>query len=822
MSFRQLGFRHIIIMKRDKILTSRYLGKRVHRTEDARFLTGNGRYVADIKLSGMLHAAFLRSPYAHAIIKQVNIQQAKALPGVFAVYTGEALQADPERLGMTLLAKRMCMPGHLPHSEMLYVPPLAVGKVRFMGDPVAVVVAKDRYVAEDALDLIEVTYEPLTPVMDAEEASRPDVSLIDEEMSSPRGGPKSNIVAHYSYHSGNVEGAFAQADKVINVLYRQHRQTHAPMETRGCIANWNRREQTLELHTSTQRAHILRDALAPLLGLARHKVRVITPDVGGGFGQKGTLHREEVVISLLARLLRRPVKWIEDRRENLMASTHAREETCYLDVAVKEDGTILAIKAKLFSDMGAYPTMIAPPQVFSLLTASGIAGPWKFDSFAYDAIAVLTNKCPIAAYRAPMLASNVIHQHLMQLIAQELGLDPIDLYRKHIIREADQPYQSPNGDRISGVTIDQTLEKALELIDYRTFRAQQAQERTQGRYLGLGLGTFIELGAITTEEYQRSGTHPHGYGEIGWNSSTVRVEASGEVTLMVGTSSYGQGHETTLAQVVAHELGVSLSDVVVKYGDTARDPYGAGTIASQSMVIGGGATQRASQQVRDKIFRIAAHLLEVSPADLEQRGEGRIGVKGVPNAETTLADVGHVAYFEITNLPEGEPPGLEATSTYEPPHSAYYNGTHACIVEVDIQTGQVTIKRYVAVSDCGTVINPMIVEGQILGGIAQGLGGVLYEHAAYTEDGTFLADTLMDYMLPMAADMPQIEIEHIEIPAPDLPYGAKPVAEGGVVGAAPAIINAIADALSPFGIKTTHQPFTPSRIRDLLRATVPP
>ncbi len=785
------------MMNGDDALTSRYVGRRVHCTEDARFLTGNGRYVADIKLSGLVHAAFLRSPHAHAAIKYIDTTPAKALPGVLGVYTGEALQAQ--------LAEPMSVPGPPPITETLHVPPLAVGKVRFMGDIVAVVVAIDRYVAEDALELIEIVYEPLPPVMDAEEAAQPGAPVLDEELNS-------NVVAHYSYSFGDVQGAFASADNVIRVVYHQHRQTHVPMETRGCIGHWDMGHHVLDLYTATQRPHVVRDVLAPLLGLRRHEVRVIAPDVGGGFGQKGILHREEVVVSLLARMLRRPVKWIEDRRENLMASAHARDEICYLDVAVQQDGTILAMKPKLFTNMGAYPSMIFPTHVFALLTASGIAGPWKFPCFAYDAFSVLTNKCPLSAYRAPMIACNVINENIMEIIAQELGLDPVELRRKHIIRQADQPYRSPNGAMVTDVTIDETLEKALEQIGYSNFRERQRQRRAQGCYLGLGLSTFIEVGAVPTSAYQEWGVN-----DVAWTSTTVRVEATGEVTVMVGISSHGQGHETTMAQLVADELGVRLTDVVVKHGDTARDPYGAGTIASQSMVIGGGATQRASQQVRDKMFRIAGHLFEAAPEDLELRGDGRIRVKGVPDAETTLAEVARVAYFDPAKLPGGETPGLEATSSYDAPHASYYSGTHACIVEVDMETGHVTIERYVAVSDCGTVINPMIVEGQISGGVAQGVGGVLYEHAAYAADGRFVTHTLQDYMVPMAVDIPQIEIEHLEIPAPTLPYGAKPVGEGGAIGAAPAIVNAIADALSPFGIQTTHQPFTPSRIRDLLR-----
>lgn len=775
----------------------RFVGQRIQRSEDARFLMGRGRYVDDVKLPGMAHAAFLRSSHSHAKIIKVDAGKALALPGVFAVYTGPELR--------TKLAAPMVVPGHPPHTKTTRAFPLAVGRVRFVGDPVAVVVAANRYIAEDAAELIEVEYEPLPVVMDMEKAIEPGAPLVDEDMGD-------NIIAHSERSIGDVESAFQSADKVVSAVFRQHRQTNVPMETRGCVAYWDVARQTLDFYLSTQMPHGVRDVLARLLGLPVHKIRVVAPDVGGGFGQKGAVYPEEIVMCLISRELGRPVKWIEDRRENLMASNHAREETCYLDVAAKNDGTILGIKAKYFGDAGAYPILPFGATIAAGFATTLIPGPWKFSHYAFESYVVATNKCALAPYRAPWMISSVVNEGMMEIIAQELGLDSVEVRRKNIIRQADQPYQSPTGFPFAFVSVDKTLEKALEMVGYPQFREEQKKARQQGRYLGLGLGTFIEPGAIGTQMFAAMGI-----AGAAWDSATVRVEPSGQVTVMVGISSHGQSHETTMAQIVAEELGVRLEDVVILHGDTARDPYGPGTYGSRSAVAGGGATLNAARTVREKAFRIAGHMLEAAPEDLELRGEGQIGVKGVPDRGTTLAEIARMVHFDILKLPEGEEPGLEATGRYDPPPISFSNATHACLVEVDIETGQVKINKYVAVEDCGTMLNPLVVEGQVLGGIAQGIGGVLFEHVAYDEHGQFLTGTFMDYLLPTATEMPRVALEHIETPSPYTPYGAKPVGEGGVLGSAPAILNAIADALAPLGVRVTEQPLGPSQIRDLLR-----
>jgi aerobic carbon-monoxide dehydrogenase large subunit len=778
--------------------TTRYLGKRVPRVEDPRLLRGEARFIADVALPGMLHARFVRSTHAHARIRALDTTRARGMTGVAAVFTGADLAAA--------MARPFVLPCQPPVTSTV-VPVVAVDKVRFAGDPVAVVVAVDRYVAEDAAEAVEIDYEDLPLVLDAEQAAAPSAPRVDDSLDS-------NVIARFLFENGDVAGAFADADRVIRVTYRQHRQAHAPLETRGCLAAWDKGATRLELHTSTQQAHPVREAIAPLVGLPPSRVRVITPDVGGGFGQKGTIHREEIAISLVSRLVGRPVKWIEDRRENLTASAQAREDTCHLEVAVKNDGTLLAMRAELFNNAGAYPTGLFPGHLITLFTASGITGPWKFAAFAFDARCVLTNKCPIVPYRAPLLAGHVIAENVMEVIAQELGLDPVELRRKHVVRLDDQPYHGPNGFPLMGVTSEITLERALARLGYADFRQRQAAARREGRYLGLGLCTFFQVGALPTAMWKMVGMDTPT-----WNTTLLRVDANGEIAVHTGISPHGQGHETTMAQLVAEELGVPLELVSLHYGDTARDPFGPGTVASLSQVTGGGSVQRAARLVRDKALRIAGHMLEVAAGDLELRGGGRIGIRGVPAAEVTWTDVAHLANVAVMALPEGEEPGLQATATYEPPHPGLYGGTHACIAEVDVETGQVHIERYVVVSDSGTVINPAIVEGQILGGVVQGLGGVLCEHAAYGEDGTFLADSLQRYTLPRAADVPPLEIEHLNVPDPSLPYGAKPVGEAGVSGAAPALINAIADALAPFGVRPTEQPLTPSRLLELIRAS---
>lgn len=775
----------------------RFVGQRLERLEDPRFLTGRGRFVADIKLPGMLHAAFLRSPHPHARILSIETSQARALPGVVGIYTGADIHPD--------LAMPLTVTAAPPHGKTCHILPLAAAKVRFVGDPLALVVATNRYIAEDALDLISVEYDPLPAVVDVEQALQPDAPRLDESL-------EDNCLAVFEDSTGDVAGAFAAADRVISAVFRQNRQTHAPMETRGCIADWNSASETLECYTSTQVPHIIWTVLSDLLGLPAHRVRVIAPDVGGGFGQKSELAREDVAVCLVARRLGRPVKWIEDRRESLMASYHAREEICYLDVAVTNDGRLLGMRTRFLTDAGAYLNMLFNTSMFTLFGVTGIVGPWKCANLEYKAYTVATNKCPQAPYRAPPLMSNLVSEGIMEIIAQELGIDPAEVRRKNIIRVADLPYTSPMGFPLIGATLETSLERALDLIAYADFRAEQTRARAQGRYLGLGLCTFFEVGAPVTAVY-----HMFNVAYVrGWDSAIVRVEPSGQVRVMVGISPHGQGHATTLAQIVADELGITPHDVLLQHGDTARDPYGFGTQAARSTVVGGGATLAATRQVRAKIFRIAGQLLEAAPEDLELRGNGRIGVKGVPNRETTIRDVAHAAHFNTLHLPEGDTPGLEATGRYEAP-LATSNATHACMLEVDIETGKVTLLKYLVVEDCGTVINPLVVEGQLLGGITQGLGGVLYEEAAYDAHGQFLAGSFMDYTIPKATEVPRVLIEHLHNPAPNTPCGAKPMAEGGVMGAAPAVMNAVADALAPFGVRTTSMPLTPSRIRDLLR-----
>jgi aerobic carbon-monoxide dehydrogenase large subunit len=773
------------------------IGRRVQRVEDPRFLLGRGQYIADIKLPRMAHAAFLRSPHAHARIKRIETGQAQAMPGVFGVYTGEMLAGK--------LAQPMVAPGNPPVTKTTQTFPLALDKVRFAGDPVVVVVASSRYAAEDALERIEVEYELLSPVIDAEKAIAPNAPLVDEELGD-------NIIAHYVQEIGDVAGAFAAADTIVSAVFRQHRQTHAPLETRGGIADWDVARQTMRYYASTQIPHGLRDMLAGLLGLPAHRVRVITPDVGGGFGQKSILQREDVVLCLVARELGRPVKWIEDRVENLSSGHHAREETCYIEAAVKADGTILGMRSRLFSDAGAYPAIPLPAQIWTALGASYIPGHWKIANYSYDAYTVATNKCPVGPFRAPPNIFSVVNEGIVEVIAHELGLDSIEVRRRNIVRAEDQPYMTTMGFPLIFLSLDQAFEKALELIDYPAFRREQEQARRHGRYLGLGIASFIEPGAFSNQLYHSLGT-----AISGWDSATVRVEPTGQVTVMVGLLNHGQGLDTTLAQVVAQELGVDIADITILSGDTARDPYGAGTQASRSAVVGSGATSHASRALREKIFRIAAHLLEAATGDLELRGAGRIGVKGVHDRELTLKDIAHTAHFHLAGLPEGETPGLETTSRYDPPFASFSNATHACIVEVDIETGQVTFNKYVVVEDCGTMLNPMVVDGQILGATVQGIGGALYEHLAYDQDGRPLATTFADYVLPTAPEAPTVHIEHIVTPSPLTPYGVKPMGEGGTLGSVPAVMNAIADALAPLGVRVTEQPFTPARIRDLLR-----
>ena len=771
------------------------IGASVKRVEDPRFLTGQGHYVDDIKLPGMAYAAFLRSVYAHAHIT-VDASEARALPGVYAVFTAADLVGV-----INPITGDTSMPGTkaLPHTA------LASDKVRFVGDLIAMVVAESRYVAEDAVDLIQVDYDPLPPVPGIAVALDPASAPLYEEAGD-------NIAYHDTFNYGDIDAAFSKADRVISETFHQHRYINVPMETRGGLAAYDTASGELTYYAATQSPHAMRFFLGTLLNLPGHRIRVIAPDVGGAFGLKFGVYREDLLVAAAAMKTGLPVKWIEDRRENLTAGGHAREEDVTVEAAVENDGTILGVKVKMVLDAGAYEVTPLNPALFTVIVRMVLPGPYRFQHYSFDATVVTTNKAPYVAYRGPWAVETWVREGLADIIARELGLDPVEVRRKNIITQEEQPFKNALGFTLERVSARETLERAVELANIPAFHEEQKHLRAQGRLVGFGLATFIEP-APGGAEYMAA------MGGGGKEMATVRIEPSGYVTAFTAQAPHGQSHETTLAQVVASELGVPFENVKVVHGDTQIAPFSMiGTGGSRAATMASGAALFATREVKKQVLQIAGGMLEASPDDLEL-ANNIISVRGVPQKAIPLAQIAMLVYLAPGHLPPGSPSELVGTYAYDGGEGGWSQATHCCWVEVDPQTGKLDITRYLVVEDCGTMINPAVVEGQVRGGTAQGIGGVLYEHAVYDDNAQFLTSTFMDYLVPTATEIPPIEIDHLETP-PISPVNFRGVGEGGAICAPPAIINAVSDALD---VKITQQPLTPTRILELLGAipTIP-
>lgn len=774
--------------------TGKMVGAQVRRVEDPRVLLGKSQYVDDLDLPNSLALAFVRSPYAHARIVSIDVGMAQNQPGVQLVVTG----ADIAEVIKPLRVEYD--PSKAPTHKPCDWPVLAQGKVRFVGEAVAAVVAADRYAAEDAAGLIDVEYEPLETVSDVEQALAADAPLVHEEWGD-------NVMQTLQAEIGDVAKAFQEADCVVSERLTTGRHMALPMETRGCVASFEPATDTLTVWSSTQVPHVLRSHIALVLDFPEHHIRVVAPDVGGGFGQKGHLFPEEAVSAYLAHRLGRAVKWIEDRRENLSASLHAKQQLVQAELAVRQDGTILGIRGRFVGDVGAYSEYPWGSAFEAGHAASSLPGPYKTPAFGFEAVSVATNKTTIGVYRGVGLPIGVLTmERLMDLAAQKLGLDPAEIRLRNMIRKEEHPYTTIIGAEVESGSHRESLQKALDILGYQECRAEQQRARSQGRYLGIGIGCYLEGTAPSSAAFASMGLNLGGY-----ESATVRMDVAGKVTVLVGTHSHGQSHETTLAQVAADELGVPLVDVKIVEGDTNAVPYGMGTWGSRSAVTGGGAISRASEKLRNKMLRIASRMTEVPDDDLEL-AEGMIRRQADATPLMPIKELAHRVLVQAGSLPPDEEPGLDATAHYEPPPSTHANATHIALVEVDSDTGQVTLLRYVVVEDCGTIINPTVVDGQIQGGVAQGIGTALYEHALYDENGQFLTGTLMDYLIPTAVDVPQVEIGHIESPSPHTPHGIKGVGEGGAIAPPAAIANAVADALTPFEVRVNAIPLTPERV----------
>jgi aerobic carbon-monoxide dehydrogenase large subunit len=769
----------------------RFVGQSVTRREDPRLLTGRGRYVDDVAVPGALHASFVRSPVARGRIAQLDVDAARALPGVHAVLTAADLNPHAGTMQPTLYVIG-------PQSQGPQAPlrPLADGDVRFVGDPIALVVADSRYVAEDACDLVEVDFDPMPPLVDLHAA----LAAVDDPVHPELG---SNVALELATPpDSELDEILASAPHVVTETFVQQRQTNVPMETRGIVAVFEPASGELRIWMSTQNPHEVRLAASRVTGVPEHHVRVSAQDVGGGFGQKYWTPREELTVALAATRLGRAIKWIEDRRENLIASNHARADEATLTMALDDDGRILAMTLDHMEDVGAYP--VGGTGAMGAFLAMLVPGPYRVPKVGWRTRAVWTNTCGRGAYRGPWMFETVAREQMLDHVARTVGLDPAELRRRNVVRAGDLPHTTATGLTYDVVTPEETLDQATEIVDYDDFRASQPAARAEGRLLGVGIGLYVEPSSA-------------GVGPLGVEPAVVRVEPGGTVTVLLGTGSHGQSVETTIAQVVAEHLGVHLDAVTIVQGDTGEAPYGPGTGGSRTAVMVGGAAAQAADEVRAKVVELAAHLMEAAPDDLEVGG-GVVSVRGTPALSVTLADVARVAYLTPDELPPGMAPGLESSVRFTSPNPfTWSNACHVCTVEIDRDTGLVAVLRYVVSEDCGVMINPMVVEGQIAGGVAQGLGGVFTEHFVYDEDGNPLTTTFLDYTLPSTAEMPLLEYGHVETRSP-MPGGHKGMGEGGAIGSPPALFNAVADALAPLGVHPTRTPLGPSEILALVEA----
>ncbi|MBW0014072.1 xanthine dehydrogenase family protein molybdopterin-binding subunit [Mycobacterium sp.] len=760
----------------------RYAGTRVQRVEDGRLLTGRGSFVDDISRPGMLHACFVRSPFARAAINGIDASAALALPGVRAVFTAADLNPDACEAWHAVAGK------DVPDTPR---PPLADGEVKFVGDPVALIVAENRYIAEDAVELVDVDYEPLPAIVDFTRAQSSDV-LVHESYA--------NNVAGGLAGAPPDEEVFASAACVVKERIYQQIYAPVPIETRGLIVEWAPASEELTMWASTQTPHELRAFCARLLGIAAQRVRVIARDTGGGFGQKVVPMREDMCIMLAARKVPAALKWIEDRRENLMSAGQARHVTGTARMAFDDEGNIAAADIDFLQDVGAYPTP------YPVLTTAAIGmffpGPYRVPKASFKYQTVFSNTSGLAAYRGPWQFESLAREILLDVAARTMNIDPVELRRRNLLRRDEMPYLNPNGMPYDHVAPIETFEQAVKVLDHEGFRKEQADALGQGRYLGVGFSAYIEpTGAAT--------------GHLATEGATIRIEPTGTINVYVNGGSSGNSLETTVIQLAADALGADIDDVATIQGDTAITPYGAGTQGSRSGPMTAGAVDEAARILRQKIVALAAHRLKVAESEVELAHSTAL-VRGDASKRVTFGELAYLAYYQPQMLPPGMSPELEATARYVAKAPILWsNATHVCTCEVDPATGKVTLLRYIVSEDVGPMINPAIVEGQIAGGTVQGIGGALLENLAYDEDGNPLATTFVDYLLPTTTEVPPIEFGHVEIPGPG-PGGYKGAGEGGAIGSVPAVINAINDALAPLGVTITRLPATPAAIASLL------
>ncbi|HVP04030.1 MAG TPA: xanthine dehydrogenase family protein molybdopterin-binding subunit [Solirubrobacteraceae bacterium] len=768
----------------------RWVGRALKRKEDPRLITGKGKYVDDIRLPGMLYAALVRSTEAHARIVSVDASGALKREGVVAVLTGEDLQFES---GLPM--------AWVPPGVEVNAPdhwPLARGEVNHVGDPVAVVLGDDRYAVVDAAEDVIVELDPLPVVTDIRAAMEEGSPLVHEQLGT-------NVSHRWSLGGGDVEAGLAQADVVVEREVVNHRIAGAPIEPRGVIADY--RAGNLVLYSSTQVPHFLKLFLSLMLGMSEERIRVIAPEVGGGFGSKLQIYGEEILLAAVSRRLGRPVKWIETRSENLAVSHHGRDQIAHVRMGATRDGKITALHAEITADMGAYLMLLTP--VIPSLGAFVMSGCYAIPNVQTDIVGVFTNKMATDAIRGAGRpeATHMIEICLEQLAA-ELGMDPLELRRRNFIPADSFPATTTLGIVYDSGNYEGTLDKLLEHIDPAQVRAEAQGLRERGIYRGIGFSTYTEICGLAPSRV----VGPGGVGlQTGlWESALVRVDLTGAVTVYTGTSPHGQGHETGFAQIVADKLGVTPDTVRLIHGDTETGPVGKGTYGSRTLAVGGEAIAKAADKVAAKAAQIVAHALEAAPEDIEVSG-GKFAVKGAPSKGMTLAEVAGAAYI-AADLPPGMEPGLEETAFYDPENFVFPFGAHAAVVDVDVETGKVKIARYVAVDDCGPAINPLLIDGQVHGGIVFAVGQVFFEHVRYDEAGQLLAGNFVTYGLPSAPDVPTFETDRTETPSPTNSLGVKGIGEAGTIAASAALVNAVIDALRPLGVTYLNMPLAPERV----------
>ncbi len=777
------------------VLRPKHIGARVRRVEDPRLLTGQGAFADDRIVPGALHIAFRRSDHAHALISGIDTAAAAAMPGVFAVYTAANLAGLVEPLRATSRMRNY-------HATPLY--PLARGRVRHVGEPVVAVLADDRYRAEDALDGIAIDYAPLAAVSDPRAALGADAPVLHEEAGT-------NVLAEREFSRGDIAAELAAAPIRVGGSFRFHRKAPTAIENRACIAEYDRGRRLLTLTSSTQIPGVIRDALADLLDMPGHSVRVVAADVGGGFGGKASLYPEEILVAVLARRLGRAVRWTGDRLEDLATTSHGFDEIIDAELALDRDGTMLALAAEVIGDVGAYSiypwtAALEPVQVVSFMP-----GPYRVPTYRGRVRAVATNKAPTGPYRGvgrPI--ATFVMERLVDMAARRLSLDPAELRRRNLVRPEEFPYRVASGIVWDRSGFGECLERACAAIDYPKLRTDQGKARAAGRLCGIGIASYAELTGIGS----RISAAPGMPINTGTETATIRLDSTGAVTGNFGIASHGQGLETTLAQVIADELGARLADIQILQGDSALVAHGTGTYASRSAVLAGGAAVSAARLLKERIIRAASHLLEAAVEDIDA-ADGRVFVSGTDRS-LSFREIARAVYTEIGRLPRDAREELEVTKVYDPFFGTATAATHIAALEIDPQTCKVRLDRYVVAEDCGRVINPMIVDGQVHGAVAQGIGAALTEEIVYDEAGQLLTASLVDYVIPAASEVPPIETIHLDTESPSTLGGFRGMGEGGTIGAPAAVANALADALAPLGAEIFELPMTPERLFRLI------